>query len=338
MCRSRQKFVLSASVRSVRLIIATDDPKSIEDLSRVTLQNVKDEKLQMLYIATQTASVNLKIDAAVKEVMKIYTRVLGTASASGLLPAASSTNRAGAAFAVCKAIVQCFGLPTVSTRTVLEIMKSTVWDDAGHNLMVAFSELVATVGVLASVASFGAPFFLASGALNFPLVVPATTRLMLMLASDLILIMVKAFRFTTATCVGQPEEKDVALAARAYRAISADVHKAIFKLVPKRNVMKSFRYSKVRVGLKQVIEDFKEKVVKDLSLDRSAAVDRGSSPSVDQATDEEVEDGRKQLSDLKAAMEDQGKQRKQPLIEKLSLEDSESSDESDGITLTENSK
>ncbi|KAL8775566.1 MAG: hypothetical protein Q9209_000062 [Squamulea sp. 1 TL-2023] len=336
--------------------VARNDPKTIENLSRITSENVKDEKLQLLYIGTQTASVNLKIDAAVKEVMKIYTRVLGTASASGIVPTASSANRAGSAITVCRAIVQCFGLPTVNIQTILEIMKSTVWDDAGHNVMIAFSEVIATAGVFASVGSFGAPFFLVAGALNFPLVVPATTRLMLMLASDLILILVRAFRSTTTTCVGQPEEKEVALAAREYRAIGADVHKEIFKLVPKRNVVKSFRYSKVRLGLKRIIEKFKDEVVKDLSTDPSGRAGRKSSASDHTTIDNEVEESRKLFSGLRAKVNDKGEQvqetRKlfwdmktdrsdkgeeiqETIVEKLSLEDSDSGDESDDLTLTE---
>ncbi|KAL8783816.1 MAG: hypothetical protein Q9213_004362 [Squamulea squamosa] len=336
--------------------VARSDPKSIENLSRITSENVKDEKLQLLYIGTQTASVNLKIDAAVKEVMKIYTRVLGTASASGIMPTASSANRAGSAITVCRAIVQCFGLPTVNTQTILEIMKSTVWDDAGHNVMIAFSEVIATAGVFASVGFFGAPFFLVAGALNFPLVVPATTRLMLMLASDLILILVRAFRSTTTTCVGQPEEKDVALAAREYRAISADVHKEIFKLVPRRNVVKSFRYSKVRLGLKEIIERFKDEVVKDLSLDQSGRAGRKSSAGDQTAIDNEVEDFRKLFSVLRAKVNnkgeqvqetrkllsdmktDEGEKIQETIVEKLSLEDSDSGDESDGMTLTEDTR
>lgn len=247
---------------------------------------------------------NQKIDAAVKKVMRIYTKVLGTASASGIVPTASATNRAGSAISVWRAIIQRFGLPMVNTQTILEIMKSTVWDDAGHNVMVAFSEVVATAGMVVTVGSFGMPFFLAAGALNFPLAVPATTRLML--ASDLILILVRAFRITTTICVGQPEEKDVAKAAKDYRLISADVHKEIFKLVPRRNVVKSFRYSKVRVGLKRIIEDLKEEVVKDLSLDRSGR---------DAATDKEVEESRKIFSDLWAEVNAKDEQIQQRILE-----------------------
>lgn len=133
----------------------------------------------------------------------------------------------------------------------------------GHNISVAISEAIATAGVLLTVASSGMPFVLASFPLVIPLAMPATTRLMLLLASDLILILVRAFRETTFTCVGQPSEKDVENAARFYRPMSAKVHKEVFKLVPKRNVIKSYRHNDVRLGLEKLIHGFKNEVTTD---------------------------------------------------------------------------
>ncbi|KAL8881229.1 MAG: hypothetical protein Q9192_007845 [Flavoplaca navasiana] len=138
---------------------------SIEDLSKVTMQHVKGEKLRLLNIATQTASMNLKIDAAVKEVMKVYTEALGTPSTAGLaIPTVSLKVRAASATLVCSAIVQCFGLPSVSNQTVLEIMKNTVWDDAGDNVV-----STGTVAGIGSIGVLGGPYAIAAGALNFQL-------------------------------------------------------------------------------------------------------------------------------------------------------------------------
>jgi len=129
-------------------LTAVDIYNSIERLNQVTLEYVKDEYLHLLYIAAQTASINFKIYTAVGEVMKIYRRVLGT-----------TTNQAGAALAICKAIVQCFGLPTVNYHPILEIVTNTVWDDAGHNILLVFSEAVAIAGLIATMGLYGAPVF-----------------------------------------------------------------------------------------------------------------------------------------------------------------------------------
>lgn len=301
-----KKYVSSVLVQALQLT-TIDDGKSIERLNQITLDNVKDEKLQLLYIATQTASVNLKINTAIGEVMKIYRRVLGTASTLSSIPTATTTNRAGAATAICKAIVQCFGLPTVNYKTVLEVVKNTVWDDAGHNVLVIFSEIVATIGMVGTVGLGGMPLFLAAGAFNFPLVVPATTRLMLMLASDLILILVRAFKSTTTTCIGQPEEKHVARAARDYRRISGNVHREIFKVVPKSHVVKSFRYGKVRLGLEEVVKQFQEEVTKDLNSDQYGSEGMGSSVSNRTQIDDEHDASSKLLTEARAELQDSRK-------------------------------
>lgn len=192
--------------------------------------------------------------------MKVYRKVIGTASGLAALPTAPTTNRTAGAVSVCKEIVKCFGLPTVTYQTIFEIIKSTIWDDMNHNLSVAFAEGMAVLGILGTVAFAGIPFFLAAGTFNIPLVVPATSRLMLMLAGDLILILTRAFRETTFTCIGQPLVKDVEQAACRYRPFSNSVHQAILKLVPKRNLVKSYRYNAVQAGLKEVVHRHKQQL------------------------------------------------------------------------------
>lgn len=219
----------------------------------------------MLYIAAQTADVDLKVNCAIIETMKIYKRVLATSATLGAIPSAPSSNRVASAISVCKAVVQCFGLPTVNYNTIFQLVKTNVWDDLSHNVSIAFAECIATVGILGSIAFCGMPVFLASGAVNIPLVVPATARLMLMLASDLILILVRAFRESTDKCVYQPMIKDLEKATRFYRQIAPRVHAEVLQLVPKRNMLKSFKYGDVQQGLAKAVHKYKEEVSKDVN-------------------------------------------------------------------------
>lgn len=260
--------------------------------------------------------------------MKIYRRVLGTVSALTSLPMASSTTRTSSTISIYKEIVQCFGLPTVNYATVFEIVKSTVWDDASHNILIAFGEVAATVGMLATAALGGIPIFLATGAFNFPLVVPATTRLMLMLASDLILILARAFRVSTTTCVGQPSEKDVARAARDYRPVSGEVHKEIFRPMPRTNVVKCFRYNKVRLGLEEIVERFKE-ATNTSNSDQSGRGGRESFASDRTKVEKEVEEMTKIFSESRAEVDDKIEQIQETIATKSLLESSESGEESD---------
>lgn len=261
---------MSRTLGTIMLLTSLDDKNSIKRLNDVSLQNVKHEKLRLLYVAAQIADIDHKINYAILETMKIYKRVLASTTALGAVPTSALTNRTASAVAVCRAVVQCFGIPTVSYQTVFQILKSTVLDDLIHNMSVLLGEAIAAVGMVATVGTFGAPFFLASGFVNIPLVVPATMRLILMLATDLILILVRAFKETTFYCIGQPLLKDVQSAAINYAPMSNRVHKAILDLVPKRNVMKSFKYHKVQLGLEKAVHSFKVEVTKEAEKAQSS--------------------------------------------------------------------
>ena len=216
-----------------------------------------------MYIAAQTVSIEMKIEDAILKTIRIYRDVLGTAAGLGFIPTAPTTNRTASAIAICRAIIRSFGVPNVNYKTIYEIVRTTVWDDIGHNLSTMFAEGIAVVGLGATIFSAGIPFFLVSEAVNLPLVVPATTRLMLMLAADLILILARAFKRTAFNCIGQPLETDVQKSAIEYRRFAREVHKRVVELVPKRNLIKSFRHDQVRSGLEKIVNDFKDQVMHD---------------------------------------------------------------------------
>lgn len=243
-----------------------DDPNSIDRLNQTTLDSFNHEKLRLIYVAAQVSSIDMKIDCAIIETMKIYRHILASSSALGLIPTAPTSNRTAAAISVCRAIIKCFGLPAINVNLIYEIIKCNLWDDLGHNLSVAVAEGIATLGLGASVLSGGMPIFLASAVINVPLVVPATTRLMLMLASDLILILTQAFKKTAFTCVGQPLVKDVEQAAIRFRPLSRKVHKEVMELVPKRSLVKSYRVNNVRLGLEKILNRYKEHLMEDAKV------------------------------------------------------------------------
>ena len=124
-------------------------------------------------------------------------------------------------------------------------------------------------------------------------------RLVLLLATDLILILVRAFKETTYTCVGQPSEKDVENAARYYRSHFSDrVHREILGLVPKRNVVKSFFHNDVRLGLEKTVHRFKDEITKDTDSSRLVVSSRSSRSSDRTVVDEDLGEI---LRDVKAA-------------------------------------
>ncbi|KAJ8123639.1 hypothetical protein O1611_g9544 [Lasiodiplodia mahajangana] len=163
---------------------------------------------------------------------------------------------------VCVTVLNFFGLPTINNTAAVEVCKMNVWDDLGGTIALAIAEGSNAIGIFATVATGGLPFFLVPMAVNGPAVVQATARLFLKLACDLILIFTRAFKDTTFKCIGLPEKRDVEVAARAYRHHYQEVHKAVKKAIP--NLVQTFQVGKVTVKINKLLDDYKHKVTQDI--------------------------------------------------------------------------
>jgi hypothetical protein len=283
----------------------TDDRTSVETLTETTFQCFSHEKVRLLYIRAQVTLIDLKIDLALGEVMRIYKRILGSTVSTAGVPSAITSNRMAAAIDVCRSIITCFGVQTVSAETAMEICKANVWDDMGNNFHLALAEAAAAVSLASTIISGGIPFFLIPMAANIPLVVPATVRLFLMLACDLTLILRRAFMEATIRCVGQPVKKDVEAAARAYRQHCKEVHQRIKKLVPRGKIHRSFQTNVIKLGITSIVEEFKTKVMEDVGFPKSPGYRNEHQKSLSvlsfdsETLNEDREDIRKAVAEMK---------------------------------------
>ncbi len=209
-----------------------------------------------MYIAAQVARIDLKVDLAVTKTMQIYKRTLKSAGSVAAIPLGSTAYRITVAALVCKAVVNAFGVPTVTVATVQQIVKNIVWDDIGCSFSVLMAECIATVGIFGTLVLWGMPGFLAAGVVNIPIVTPATAQLMLMLSCDVILILVRAFMDCTHQCLGQPLKKDVEAAAVAYRYFAPQVHQEMKELISSFDIVKSFRVDKIKIGVGSILEKY----------------------------------------------------------------------------------
>ena len=216
--------------------------------------------------------------------MRLYRRIVRSAAGAAFVPLASSSNRVTVAVLICKAIVACFGTPTVSGVTIQEIVKSVVWDDLEHNFSIVFAESMAVIGIGGSIVLGGAPVFLASGIINMTFAVPATARLFLMLACDVILILTRAYKACTDKCLGQPLKKDIENAAFAYRNISKGVHRAVKDLLPRVNFIGAFKAKKIEIGFEEILEKYKREFTEEVGTVPSYSVSKSSTPSVSSAS------------------------------------------------------
>jgi len=117
-----------------------DDDSSIAELSKITSQCFDTDKVRLLYIRAQTSRIDLKIDIALCEVMRRYKKLIRSSTGSSFAPMGATINRKVSTNQVTRAIVNCFGLPTVSADAALDALKKNVWTTAGTNVTLALAE------------------------------------------------------------------------------------------------------------------------------------------------------------------------------------------------------
>lgn len=197
-----------------------------------------------MYVAAQVARMDLKVDSAVRETMRVYKNTIKSTPALGLIPLASSSNRVAVAVAVCKALVNSFSGPSINVTTVQQIVKNVIWDDVEHN----FNNLLA--------GTFAITWPLGTMIINVALIVPSNIRLLLMLACDVTLVLTRAFKECTRRCTGQPLKRDIEKAAYDYRTISRQVHDEVKELIPMHNVYRSFQAERIKNGFRQILDTY----------------------------------------------------------------------------------
>ena len=241
---------IKAFITNSRLTDGIDDDESIKNLTETTARCFSSERVLILYIRAQVTRIDLKVNLAISEVIRTYRRaILGAVAVAGV-PTGPTTTRTASAVDVCRRVIACFGLPTVTGEMVLQILRANILDDLGNNLIIALTEGIAALGLVRSL-------FVVSSAVSIPLVVPATSRLLLMLATDMILILARSFQEAAVKNIGQPLAKDLGAAARAYRPFAQEIHKQIKKLVPRKNPVACFRTDKITVRFEKIIEEYK---------------------------------------------------------------------------------
>lgn len=177
----------------------------------------------------QITTIDLKVDMALKEILRRYKRLIRAATGSAFAPIGNTIAQRVSTTAITKSIINCFGLPSVSAHVALATLKANVWKSQNINMTLALAEGLQLIGLVGTVFVTGIPVFLVTGAINAAYIVPATCRLFLMMACDLTFVLARSFKEVTFRANGQPTERDVEQAARNYRirGYAHHVHLAI---------------------------------------------------------------------------------------------------------------
>ncbi|KAK4888693.1 hypothetical protein LTR27_012432 [Elasticomyces elasticus] len=248
--------------------ISQDDGSSIADLSKTTSRCFDTDTVRLLYIRAQVTRIDLKIDLALCEVTRRYKRLIRSATGSSFAPMGATIARKVSINQVTKAVINCLSLSTVSANVAVEALKSNVWNSLGYNVTLAFAEGLQFIGLAGTAFVLGAPIWAVTGGINSSYIVPATCRLFLTMACDLIFVLARSFKEVTFRASGQPNEKDVSAAARNYmiRGYSQHVHDEIKVLLPRHNVIASMKADRVRQGVEAIFARYKDKLMEDVDL------------------------------------------------------------------------
>ncbi|KAK0941013.1 hypothetical protein LTR29_007431 [Friedmanniomyces endolithicus] len=309
--------------------ISQDDPLSIAELSKTTSRCFDSDKVRLLYIRAQVSRIDLKVDFALCEVTRRYKRLIRSATGSSFAPFGATIVRKVSIDQMTKAIINCFGLPTVSANAALEALKANVWSSVGSNFALAFAESFQVIGVVGTVFAAGIPAWAVTGTINSTYIVPATCRLFLIMACDLIFVLARSFKEVTFRASGQPNEKDVGAAARSYRirGYSQHVHREIKTLVPRYSVVAAMKAEKVKQGVEAIFGRYKDKLMEDVDLplkpgrSRTKSGDNADEISLLTHTDSvegdsellnDIKEGKAALAELEA---------KEPLVEMNAIRD-----------------
>ena len=139
---------------------------------------------------------------------------------------------------------------------------------------------------------------------------------------DLTFVLARSFKEITFRATGQPNERDVSAAARNYaiRGYSQHVHRDIKKLVPRRNVIASFKADAVQQGLDALLAMYKDNLMDDVDLPLKVKGMRIESGllSDDTSTEASIEADSTLFADAKEAREQLAElEAKEPLVAEM---------------------
>lgn len=203
--------------------------------------------------------------------MRQYKKLLRR-TGSTLAPLGATITRKLSNAQVTKNIINCFGLPTVTAEMALKSLKATISSQVGNNVQLALAEAFQLLGLSVTGLAFGAPIWLATGSMNASHVIPTTCRLFLIMACDLTLILARSFKESTFRAGGQPNEMHVGAAARNYavRGYAHHVHRDIKKLIPRKDILASFKVEAIHRGVEDLFGRYRQKLLDNVDLPLTA--------------------------------------------------------------------
>lgn len=236
-----------------------DDDDGVKILLSQTLDMILDERVRIFCVAAQVVDVNKKIDSAITECMRLGTHAIRTAMVP--LPFSGLIGTPTVSRIICEHVLQCFGFPKALPEEVEEIMSRIVTGNLRQFMTVTLAQFTVVSGASIGLAVGTAGIGLILGLAGCFLSTPPTARMLLKVATDMILILERSFRYNGKyVSVKQIED-----AAKQYtkimtttfggkeKQLQEHVHDEIDRLLPLKNLTIGFKFSKLRTGFEQIV-------------------------------------------------------------------------------------
>lgn len=229
-----------------------DDPGSIQELERRTLECLDNERVRLLYVSAQVCNVDQKIDAAISETMRLYGHSTRTAAVPLQFSGMAGTSTVS--FFLCKSILNCFGYDGIDTKMLKITLTDILWASMDSHILQTLSGTLFSASEAALASGVGAGIGLVgifAAFLGHLAAIPGSARAILMSACDIILVLERAFWFRS-EAIG-PDE--IRAAAEEYKNRSTRVHNEVKSLVPLTGFIKSFRFGAIKVGIGKIVRE-----------------------------------------------------------------------------------
>lgn len=229
-------------------IVEEDD--TVTAIMSETIHNLHNDRVSKICIAAQCCSVDLKIDAAIKDGIEHYKH----AARTSFVPVAGAVAGTSIGAAAVVKIMEVFGFHGFNTTVALETLK-----DAITEKRVFASGAVQTMAGVASVAlaftGIGLPaagFLFAANATLSAVTASATARAVLIMVADTVLIMERAYWLTQEDVV---DGHAISEACQYYtEKKQALVRKEIKALIDSFDVKEVFGWDRLFEGVRFVVD------------------------------------------------------------------------------------
>lgn len=217
-----------------------ENEKSIQNLLHGTYSSLDNARVRLMFVATQTCNVDMKVEAAINEGIIIFRS--GAFATSLPLPLMSVGTQATAGGLICHRFLKVFGYSQVNTDVLFQTIKNAWLGNLEANAL-QFVASLATSVLLGPVA------WTTSAALA-AFSVPKTARMLLMCVADVILILERAFWYEPGTVTGESIHNATLWYAGKMAAVHADVKNSIRWY----SLIKSHQLGLIKADLEVIIQ------------------------------------------------------------------------------------